>query len=358
MKVLHATTAVGWSGGTEQCLLLAEWMRKMGHDAHILTVKGSELDHRAERAGIPRVYFPGSERMSLKKARQLANLIHRYDVVNTHISKAQWLVWLALRFVKRKPRVFYTRRVPYPISPLSALTKYNLGVDGVIGVTPEICERLKRYPFISKKVHFITSGIDLERFNPRVESNLRKELSIPRQTVVFANIGNFSKVKGHHILLPAFRRLLEAESENLLLILAGRDTTQKACLDLIKNLGLERHVLPLGFRRDIPEILKITDVFVFPSIKEGHAGSLVQAMAMEKIVVASHTGGIKCYLKHMENGIAVRPGSIESLYGGMLTALENLKNEKMRKKARETAEKFDIRRVAEETIKLYMEVMK
>jgi glycosyltransferase involved in cell wall biosynthesis len=80
-------------------------------------------------------------------------------------------------------------------------------------------------------------------------------------------------------------------------------------------------------------------------------------MAMRKIVVASFVGGIRSYLKHMENGIAVEPGSVDSLYGGLLKAVENLTNEKLKEEARKTAEKFDISKVAEETLKLYREII-
>ena len=80
-------------------------------------------------------------------------------------------------------------------------------------------------------------------------------------------------------------------------------------------------------------------------------------MATVKIVVASYTGGIKSYLKHMENGIAVEPGSVDSLYRGLLTALESLNNERMKTSARETAEKFDIKNVTRKTLDLYKKLL-
>jgi len=356
MKILQATTARGWSGGTEQALLLAFYMNKLGHETDILALPGTELEKRAKKLNIRVRYFPNTKKFSLREARRLARIIEEYDVVNTHISKAHWFVWSAVPFAKRKPVIVYSRRVPYPVSTVSLLTKYNLWTDGIIAVSPEIENLLKRKPFVGKKVRFIPSGVELNRFSPSIKSKVRNELGIPEGKLLIVNVGNFSEVKGHHVLIPAFKKLLDFKVDaNLLLV--GRDTESREAQELIEKFGLKGKIYTLGFRRDVPEILKTADLFVFPSLNEGIAGSLLQAMAMEKVVVASYTGGIKSYLKDGINGIAVRPGDVESLFKGIMRGIENLHNEKMKKEARKTAERFDINRVAKETINFYEELL-
>jgi glycosyltransferase involved in cell wall biosynthesis len=358
MKILQATTAIGWSGGTEQCFLLAKYMNKMGYETHILTFRGSELDRRAEELGIKRVYFPNTKKLSLSEAKKLAKIIESYDVINTHISKAHWFVWIATFLSKKKPVVVYTRRVLYDISPLSALTKYAINVDGIIGISTEICRKLRKYPTLRKKICYIPSGVELDRFYLSEEEGLRKELSIPEDVLVVTNVANFSRVKGHHVLLPAFKKFLKTVGRKAVLLLVGRDTQGREALSLIEKYELNDHVIPLGFRRDIPRILRISDIFVFPSINEGLGSSLLQAMATGRVVVASYTGGIKSYLKHMENGIAVEPGSIESLYQGLLIALKNLDNERMKLSAVRTAENFEIRNVTRKTLDFYKKFLR
>jgi len=118
--------------------------------------------------------------------------------------------------------------------------------------------------------------------------------------------------------------------------------------------------MPLGFRKDIPEILGITDVFVFPSVEEGLGSSLLQAMAMERLVVASDAGGIKNYLIPDVNGIMVERGSVESLYRGLVKAVKILgtpEAERLKREAGKTAKKFDIKRVTEKTLELYREIL-
>jgi len=358
MKVLQATTARGWSGGTEQCLLLAKYMNRLGVKADILCFRGTELEKRAKDLGIGVRYFPNTKKFSFSEAERLGEILSEYNVVNTHISKAHWFVWSAIPFAGKRPKLVYTRRVPYPISKVSLLTKYNLFTEKIIAVSPEIYEELSRIPLIGRKVRYIPSGVELEKFSPQIESSVREEIGVPEGALLFTNVGNFSEVKGHHVLLPAFKKFLEITGRrDIYLLLVGRDTDSEKAGEFIEKLSISERVIPLGFRRDVPQILKATDIFVFPSLNEGIAGSLLQAMAMEKLVVASYVGGIKSYLKHLENGIAVEPGSASSLIEGLLLALRNLKNERLKREARKTAQKFDIKRVTEKTLELYEEIL-
>ncbi|WP_456342415.1 glycosyltransferase family 4 protein [Thermovibrio sp.] len=359
MRILQATTARGWSGGTEQCLLLAKYMNQMGVEAHVLTIKGTELEKRVSELGIKVVNFPNRKRFSLREARKLGEILSNYDVVNTHISKAHWWVWSASFFSRKRPKVVYTRRVPFKISLISRLTKYNFGTDGLIAVSPQIYSYLKETPLLGKKVRYIPSGVELERFNPKkVSSEIRKELKIEEGALILLNVANYSEVKGHHILLPAFKELLRRNPGlNAYLLLVGRDTTSSKAQKEIERLALRGRVIPLGFRKDVPQLLKGADLFVFPSLNEGIAGSLLQAMAMEKIVVASLVGGIRSYLKDGVNGIGIEPANVESLVEGIERGIKELKNEKMKREARKTAQEFDIKRVAEKTLQFYEELL-
>jgi len=358
MRVLQATTARGWSGGTEQCLLLAKYMNELGVKTDILCFKGTELEKRAKNLGIDVRYFPNTSKFKFAEAKELSSIVSEYDVVNTHISKAHWFVWSSLFFTSNRPKLVYTRRVPYPISKVSLLTKYNLFTSSIVAVSPKIYEELSKIPVVGRKVRYIPSGVELDRFSPEIETSVRQELGISEGALLFTNVGNFSEVKGHYVLLPAFKKFLEKFGDrNVYLLLVGRDTDSQKAKSLIREYGLEERVIPLGFRRDVPQILKATDIFLFPSLNEGIAGSLVQAMAMEKVVVASFVGGIRSYLRHMENGIAVEPNSVDSLVEGMFLALKNLENADMKREARRTAERFDIKRVTKETLELYQEIL-
>ena len=150
MRILQVTTAITWSGGTEQCLLLAKYMNALGYETDILTYEDSELYERAKRFGIRTIFFPTKKKLSLKGARELAKIIENYDVVNTHIPKAQWYIWLASFFTKKRPKIVYSRRVGFPISKISAYTKYNINTDTIIAVSIPIVDYLKKIPALSE----------------------------------------------------------------------------------------------------------------------------------------------------------------------------------------------------------------
>jgi len=81
----------------------------------------------------------------------------------------------------------------------------------------------------------------------------------------------------------------------------------KKLLGQIRRQQLERTVVFTGFREDIPELLKVMDVFVLPSLEEGLPQSLLQALATERAVVASSVGGVPEVILHGETGLLVPP---------------------------------------------------
>jgi glycosyltransferase involved in cell wall biosynthesis len=87
-------------------------------------------------------------------------------------------------------------------------------------------------------------------------------------------------------------------------------------------LNIHKRVLFLGYRTDIPEILKAYDVFVFPSIAEGLPGALLEAMATGIPVIASRVGGVPEILNNPELGMMISPSSV----GELTTAMERLGN--------------------------------
>jgi glycosyltransferase involved in cell wall biosynthesis len=79
------------------------------------------------------------------------------------------------------------------------------------------------------------------------------------------------------------------------------------------SLGVARYVRFLGVRRDIPDLLRCCDLFVFPSLYEGLGISLVEAMASGRACVASRVGPIPEVIRHGVNGWLVPPADVRAL---------------------------------------------
>jgi glycosyltransferase involved in cell wall biosynthesis len=86
---------------------------------------------------------------------------------------------------------------------------------------------------------------------------------------------------------------------------------------LSAELNIHEHVVFLGYRTDIPEVLRAFDVFVLPSIAEGLPGALLEAMATGIPVIASQVGGVPEILNDLSLGLMVSPSSMDELASAM-----------------------------------------
>lgn len=137
-----------------------------------------------------------------------------------------------------------------------------------------------KWLYAKRPYEVICNGIDVLKFafdiSARIE--LRKQMNIPINAVVYGHIGRFTKQKNHVYLIELFKIITKIQN-NSYLILVGtgelqKDIREKVCMD-----GLSKRVFFLGQRRDIPQILSSIDVFLLPSLYEGLPISAIEAQA-------------------------------------------------------------------------------
>ena len=142
--------------------------------------------------------------------------------------------------------------------------------------------------------------------------------------------------------------------------LVGDGPLRPAVEKAIVKMGLERKVLFLGIRDDVPQLLAASDVFVLSSDYEGVPLTVLEAMAAGKPVVATAVGGVPELIEDGETGILVPPRNPEALAQGILRLAKDASlRQRMGKAARERAqERFDISRTAREYEALYLRLLK
>lgn len=130
----------------------------------------------------------------------------------------------------------------------------------------------------------LNNGIDIERFCiSKNKKNIRKELGISQNAYVVGHIGRFNCVKNHKFLVEVFNEIYK-KNEKSKLLLVGKGETEKEVCKQLKELNLLEHTIILQDRTDIPELLSVMDIFIFPSLSEGLGISLIEAQVV----------GIKC----------------------------------------------------------------
>lgn len=181
------------------------------------------------------------------------------------------------------------------------------------------------YTFGSKavnngKVVFLHNAVDttLYTFNSQHRDALRNQLGVGDKLVV-GHIGRFNIQKNHKYLIEIFKQIKERNSNSVLLLI-GKGELEQFIHDQVKNYGIEKDVLFLGIRSDIPEILMAMDVLVFPSLFEGMPNVVIEAQATglpcvisDKITDEANITGLVKYLSIDDDPIEWALQAIDSI---------------------------------------------
>jgi glycosyltransferase involved in cell wall biosynthesis len=195
--------------------------------------------------------------------------------------------------------------------------------DRVIAVSDKIAHELRMSGVKQERLRVIDNGINTERFTiKRITGSLRASLKIGADTQVIGTIGSLTNEKGHECLLNAIPEVSRTFPEAVF-ILVGEGSERRRLESLSRRLEIQKNVVFAGMRKDIPEILSILDVFVFPSLKEGLPMALLEAQAARVPTIASAVGAIPKVIKDGFTGTLVQPGDPQSLARAVVRALSD-----------------------------------
>jgi len=194
-----------------------------------------------------------------------------------------------------------------------------------------VSEDVKRW-FIREekpdKDKFITiyNPIDLNEFTGSTNcQNIKKELNIDNNYPVLGNIQPMRQKNKQQLLIHAMSQIVEV-FPNVKLLMVGDGPLKNDMERLGEKLGMDKHIIFLGFRRDISEILSAIDIFVSCPLYEAFGMVILEAMAMKKPVVTTRVGGIPEVVLENETAILVEPQNPDQLS----TAIINLSQDKER----------------------------
>jgi sugar transferase (PEP-CTERM/EpsH1 system associated) len=146
------------------------------------------------------------------------------------------------------------------------------------------------------RVHQIYNGVDQERFRPRrgPRPALLPEGFAPPDAFVVGTVGRLAEVKDQTTLIRAYARVLRGlprDRSRLRLVIVGDGEMRGQLEACIRQEDLADHVWLAGDREDIPDMLRLLDLFVLPSLGEGISNTILEAMACALPVVATRVGG-------------------------------------------------------------------
>ncbi|TBW25594.1 glycosyltransferase family 4 protein [Gramella sp. KN1008] len=209
-----------------------------------------------------------------------------------------------------------------------------------------------------KNIDVIYRGRDISSFRKKGSMQL-EQLGNLNNGPVILTVSRLLKRKGYVESIKAMAKVINIRPDVKYLI-AGEGHDRPVFEKLIACLELEKNVQLLGNRSDVPGLLQLADIFLFPSHYEGQGGALVEAMIMGTPIIAARIPVIEESVEDLKSALLFEPKDVEDLSNKILWALENSENmREIGKNAMSVAEeRFDIEVVASEHEKLYSKVLK
>lgn len=350
--------------------LLAKFLDKNKFQPILAVSNFRELDswcHNFEKEEISVIRLDVKHKHDPNHYFQLKKIIkkHQIDILHAHVWNPASCRYAYMAAKSCKIPLVTTEHDPFKLPAFKNLFKRRSlkNVTKIITVSDENKEILAQlYPKHKEKITIIHNGIDTtwwqSQLRPINENDIRKvkkEVFYANEdSLIIISIATLHERKGLKFLIEAVERLVE-KFNNVKLVIIG-EGPEKAILEKqIKHSKLERHVALLGKKKEIPKLLKSSNIFVLPSLREAFGLVNLEAMITPLPVVASKTGGIPEIVQHNKTGILTEPGNSDKL----TSALEKLIQEpELREKFAQEGKKrvlghFSAEKMAEKYEEIY-----
>lgn len=233
--------------------------------------------------------------------------------------------------------------------------------DKIIASSRAMKDELIRKNYPEHKVDMIPNSVDIEIFKNTFDPvTVKRKWGIESQYRVIGSVGRLSQEKGHRYLLEAMREIV-ADFPQVRLLIIGDGPLRTWLEGYAEELKISRYVVFTGFyeHENLPEILDILDIFVLPSLGESLPFVIMEAMAMEKPVIASYVGGVSEVVLHGETGLLVEPKCVQALTKSILSLLkEPLLSQRLGSNGKKlVSEKFSVQKSVKILESMYSQLL-
>ena len=136
---------------------------------------------------------------------------------------------------------------------------------------------------------------------------VRKELGLADDSVILITVGRLDPQKGYRDIIPAIPHIVK-ESPHVRFVWVGTGAQKAELVRELQRYQVEDYVHLLGYRSDVPRLLKAADLFLFPTRFEGHSFTLLEAMSFRVPIVASNVSSIPEVITNKTHGLLFRAG--------------------------------------------------
>jgi len=339
-------------GGLElSTLRIAAAIKSKGAYAMVIVPPSSPLQQRALELGLDLATLtPRWKYGDIPAALRLAGILRDNNIERVVLMQSQdiHLASFAANFSPSAKLVFYqqmdSRHNKRDFWHTWIFSKLSLWITLTYGMRENVlsCTRMS-----GTKVRVVPLGTDLQRFDPAHfnQPEARSFFGLPHDKKIIGVLGRLDPGKGQEVLLRAIPEVAK-HNPDVLLVIAGDETAgepgYKAYLEkLSREIGVDRHVKFLPFTDDVPRLMAALDIFVLPSFSETFGLVVIEAMAMEKPVIATNAGGLPEIITDGKTGLLIEPRNVETVANAIEKILED---EKLRTSLAHAAREEALRR--------------
>lgn len=280
---------------------------------------------------------------NIKAYRELKKIIdgNGYDAVHCHTPMGAVITRLAAKSARKKgTKVIYTAHgfhffkgasiknwmLFYPVEKY--LSKYT---DCLITINSEDCELAHKKKFRAGKIYKVHGvGVELDKFkavDADEKARLRAEYGYDGDTFIMIYPADLSVRKNQPMLFDALQKIAE-KNKNVKLLLPGQPIRLEEYKRMISERGIADNVEFLGYRRDINNLVGLSDLSVASSFQEGLPINIIEAMAMDNAIVATDVRGNNDAVEDGVNGYLVPVGDSDLMAEKILELMND--REKLR----------------------------
>ena len=309
-----------------------KWFKEQGYEVHVASKGNEHIEHCDKHFNLSFERFP-IKKNNIKAYKELKKIIDEndYEIIHCHTPVGGVLGRLAARKTRRKgTKVLYTAHgfhfykgapilnwiIYYPIEKLMA--RYT---DCLITINQEDYDFSKKH-LKAKQIELVHGvGVDENKFNFEMseeeKNKLREGIGLNKDDYVISYVAELNKNKNQIMIIKAMEELIKYKDNIKLLLIGDGNLKEFLKNEILKN-NLEKNVFLLGYRKDVSKILKITNLYVSVSKREGLPINLVEAMMSELPIIATNCRGNRDIAKK-----TVEINNVEELTDNIKKCIEN-----------------------------------
>lgn len=315
MHILHVIESLEYGGAEKVVIHLANRLAEK-HRVSVCLIKyrGDLVSELSDRINV--IFLDLGEGIHFDLPRKLAKVIseNSIDIVNSH----NWAIfvesYLAVKKVK-VAKVILTVHGPY--------TEYGSGV------WQQFKKKLRHY--FERRVVNSKYFCKIITVSDSIQDYIISDIGIARDNLLtihngigatdckpvdngdmlkLISVGRLATIKNHKLMIDALNQCV-LQNRNICLTIVGDGPERDYLEGYVRELKLTDHIVFLGYRNDIKELITAHDVFLLSSDYEGISIALLEAMSLSRPSVATNVGGIPETIQHQKSGLLVPRGDVK-----------------------------------------------